>query len=326
MATLGHIVLFFANGIGDHFMSAPALRLVRTVPCSRLTLMWRSGLKEVFFDSLGKIEYKEVNLYRRHARWRFDINALTDHVPRADIFLCLQPWHAEEIDILIKKIRAGKTIGFHQSYDLMRPREAGEHYVDVIFKLAATLRPGAQVAKFSSKPCNLRRWRSQASPILGSLPSDARILAWQADTKPQKQWHAHRFAAVLLQFLDNHPDHFAIGVGFDNMAVRRLARHPRLIAVDQLPLSTNLGLLAASDLFLGIDSCMLHAADFLRIPGVGLFGPSPDAPGGSDSFGFRFGPHVHISGQGSILDIAERDVLQALEELVIRSRAAGERE
>lgn len=47
----------------------------------------------------------------------------------------------------------------------------------------------------------------------------------------------------------------------------------RLVRVERLRLGVALALVSLSDLFLGVDSCMLHMADLCRVPGVGLFGP-----------------------------------------------------
>ncbi|WP_025736064.1 glycosyltransferase family 9 protein [Mycobacterium genavense] len=68
-----------------------------------------------------------------------------------------------------------------------------------------------------------------------------------------------------------------------------------------------MSMVANADLFLGIDSCMLHAADLARVPGVGLFGPTRSA-----TWGFRFGPHRHID-QRKMADISVDAVLDALE-------------
>jgi hypothetical protein len=315
MVALNHIIVFFANGHGDHFMSTPSLRAISTIPSRRLTFIWPDGLREAFFTDLGGVEYREFKSYVRHGRKCFDISSITDGLSQADAFVCLQPWCSEDIRTLIERIRPGQTIGFHQSFDVVVERGGSEHYVDGIFRLATALCPKAKLADFSQKPTVPMHWRLRSQSILATLPIGTRLLAWHADTKIHKQWSPSKFADVLLEFLKRHSEYFAIGVGFNNLAVRRMARHERLIAIDGLPLITNLGLLSASHLFLGIDSCMLHAADLLRIPGVGLFGPPHNAPDGSDSFGFRFGPHIHISGQGSIENIREKEVLQALSQL-----------
>lgn len=70
-----------------------------------------------------------------------------------------------------------------------------------------------------------------------------------------------------------------------------------------LPLDLSMGLVAEADLFLGIDSCMLHAADLAPVPGVALFGLTR-----SMTWGFRFGPHRNIDRR-SMSGITVVDVL-----------------
>jgi len=67
-----------------------------------------------------------------------------------------------------------------------------------------------------------------------------------------------------------------------------------------------------ADLFLGVDSCMLHVADLNRIPGVGLFGPTS-----AKTFGFRFSEHKHIDGNGRMSHISEEAVIRALNDISI---------
>jgi ADP-heptose:LPS heptosyltransferase len=68
-----------------------------------------------------------------------------------------------------------------------------------------------------------------------------------------------------------------------------------------------------SDLFLGADSSMLHAADLFRVPGVGLFGPTDPR-----RYGFRFARHRHIRNRRGMKFIQESAVLAALESLLRR--------
>jgi ADP-heptose:LPS heptosyltransferase len=63
-----------------------------------------------------------------------------------------------------------------------------------------------------------------------------------------------------------------------------------------------------ADLFLGVDSLFLHAADLFRVPSVGLFGPTA-----CEEWGFRVTPTWrHISGHGSMDTIQREAVLDAL--------------
>ena len=56
-----------------------------------------------------------------------------------------------------------------------------------------------------------------------------------------------------------------------------------------IPLGITFALIGVADLFLGIDSAMLHIADLYRIPGVGIFGSTDPK-----QWGFRFSPHRHV--------------------------------
>jgi ADP-heptose:LPS heptosyltransferase len=75
----------------------------------------------------------------------------------------------------------------------------------------------------------------------------------------------------------------------------------------RLPLDACFAVLSESDLFLGIDSCHLHAADLFRIPAVGLFGPTT-----ARRWGVRFPPHWHFQGNGSTDAIGPGEVADAL--------------
>jgi len=75
---------------------------------------------------------------------------------------------------------------------------------------------------------------------------------------------------------------------------------------------------AESDLFVGVDSCMLHVADMARIPGVGLFGPT-----NAKEFGFYIGPHIMIQAEGSMEKIGAGQVTEALNRLVAQPAQAA---
>jgi ADP-heptose:LPS heptosyltransferase len=78
-----------------------------------------------------------------------------------------------------------------------------------------------------------------------------------------------------------------------------------------LSLASSCCLVAESDFFIGIDSCMLHVADLARVPGVGLFGPT-----NVKEFGFYIGPHIMIQGAGTMEKIEAGMVTEALNHLV----------
>jgi ADP-heptose:LPS heptosyltransferase len=67
----------------------------------------------------------------------------------------------------------------------------------------------------------------------------------------------------------------------------------------------------SADAFLGVDSCMLHAADLFRVPSVGLFGPTRPS-----EFGLRFARHRIADGRGSMAALTPDVAAASLDELL----------
>jgi len=102
-------------------------------------------------------------------------------------------------------------------------------------------------------------------------------------------------------------DYIVIILGMHHNLPLELAYYKnRIFDVSGIPLELSFALLSVADLFLGVDSCMLHAADLFRVPGVGIFGPT-----NTQKWGFRFAPHKHITSD-SITSITSQQVFDAL--------------
>jgi ADP-heptose:LPS heptosyltransferase len=148
-----------------------------------------------------------------------------------------------------------------------------------------------------------------AKKLRADLPREAVLLAVHADTKPEKAWSPAKLAEVLNEFLERHRHVIAIVVGVDPFAVDIGRNRGRLLSCHGIPLSVAFAITDECDLFLGIDSCMLHMADLCRVPGVGLFGPTDPS-----EFGFRFARHIHVSA-ATMSEISVTEVGEALETL-----------
>src|SRR5205085_1180534 len=132
-----------------------------------------------------------------------------------------------------------------------------------------------------------------------------------AETKAKKMWPLDRLERLLKHFLSRHPEFVVFVLGRENPDLDVGEHNEQVIPCGGLPFAVSLSLLASVDLFLGVDSCMLHGADLFRVPGVGLFGPTSCV-----EFGFRWSLHHHVCGQATMETIHERDVLDALEDLL----------
>lgn len=304
-------------------MSTPSLRAIFQRNDDQFTLLWVPGLKDAFFVTESRASIKEFAFFNRAGKKLIDYRGLLELDSPIDDLISLQPWFTHDLGELIKLLRPKRTIGFNKSYDVFL-NDASGHYVDRMFRLASIVNPNANIEYCSATAQPQMTWLKQSDKFVRTLPQGVKLLTWHSDTKPYKMWEPKRFAATLVEFLRTHEEYWAVGIGVNNSDVRRFLVHPRSIVLDSAPLSFNLGLLARSSLFFGVDSCMLHACDMMRIPGVALFGPVPDDFGGCDNFGFRFGPHIHLGGTGSLDDVTVDQSIGALHALSERVRANKE--
>jgi len=185
------------------------------------------------------------------------------------------------------------------------------HSADLTFQLAQLFDPSLRIDSYAQPLPIPPAVQEQARSIRAAVPAGAKVLVVHADTNwVEKRWPVTRFIDLLDRFLSRHSDFVAwvVGMGHEELDVGR--ERDRVFAHLGLPLDLTMGLVATADLFVGIDSSMLHAADLARVPGVGLFGPTRAA-----TWGFRFAPHRHVD-VSTMAEITVAAALDALEELV----------
>jgi ADP-heptose:LPS heptosyltransferase len=176
--------------------------------------------------------------------------------------------------------------------------------------LARLFDPSARIETYAQPVAIPPSVQEKARSIRATVPAGAKVLVVHADTDwAEKRWPATRFIDVLDRFLSRRRDFVAWIVGMGHEELNVGSERDRVFPYLGLPLDLAMGLVANADLFLGIDSCMLHAADLARVPGVGLFGETRAA-----TWGFRFGPHRHVD-RSTIADITVEEVLSAMEDL-----------
>jgi ADP-heptose:LPS heptosyltransferase len=203
------------------------------------------------------------------------------------------------------------SIGFPTEYPydyVITKREC--HAADVTFELARLFDPSLRIENYVQPVPIPPSVQEKARSIRAAVPTGAKVLAVHADTDwAEKRWPATRFIDLLDRFLARHRDFVAwiVGMGHEELNVGR--ERDRVFPYLGLPLDLAVALVADADLFVGIDSSMLHAADLAGVPGVGLFGPTR-----ADTWGFRFGPHRHVD-MNTMADVTVEDVLNAMEDL-----------
>jgi len=308
-ATGGRAVAFFDNGIGDHVLTLPALRALCACFPGELELLCNERFAETFFGGLPVRALHPLRFGAAGDRLGFDAEAAAAKVAPAEVFISLNPWHSAAVDELLELLKPRRSIGFFAAFGEELPRDFTMHTADLAFTAPRALDPGLRFEEFAAPPELTAASRRAARAILDEIPSDRRVLIVHADTKPEKTWPAERFIAALDAFLERRPDFVALVLGRARLALDSGRRGEAVVACEGLPLGVSLALAAEADLFFGVDSCVLHAADFCRIPCVAVFGPTEP-----HEFGCRLAPAHHLTGErGMTQSISVADAVTALE-------------
>ena len=308
-------VAIFANGHGDHLIALPALRALAAHFGGRLTLVCLAGARETFFADLPLRAVGRLPMRGGPDSTTFEVGPVADVARDCDLLLSLNPWHSASVDDLLARLAPARSVGFFPAFATALPLDAARHAMDLAFDLPRLLDPALALERFAGPPALPPDALAWARHLRRRLPSGRRLLAVHAETMPFKSWPAERFAAALDAFLARHPQFVAVVVGQRD---RGLGAGRRVVPLLGLPLAHALAVVSAADLFLGVDSVMLHAADLASVPGVGLFGPTDPA-----EYGFRFGPHRHVRAGDRIEDVAVEPVVAALEALLPEVRRRG---
>lgn len=313
--------LCFVSNIGDAVLTLPTLRALGEMFSAPLTLICPQVVYDLCFRevSVHHVDTTGLPLTGPHplpgaALRPRDYDALASEIGTVDVFIDTLPWNSLSgiiIRPLVQRLALTTTVGFPTDYRydfVVHKREC--HMADLAFTLARLFDPSLRIESYAAPVPIPPSVRQRASATRAAVPAGAKVLAVHADTDwAEKRWPATRFIDLLDRFLSQHPDFVAwiVGMGHEELNVGR--EGDRVFPQLGLPLDLAMSLVANADLFLGIDSCMLHAADLARVPGVGLFGPTRSA-----TWGFRFGPHRHVD-MSTMADITVERVLQALDDL-----------
>jgi hypothetical protein len=307
MKNADYPVAFFANGIGDSLLALPTLRALSYRFNGKLRLICESIWP--WYESLPLRDIMVIPKMGKlpgGAR-TFDVGELSRSISRADVFISLVTWQSLALSALIDSLHPDRIVRFRLDSRVEVSADSVLHPFDGYFKLAQCIDPSLVLDDFSG-PLRLPEVAEQfALSLRQELPEWARVLIVHPDTKPAKCWSVERFIELLDLWLTERPEFIAwvVGMPYGPLDVGRQGQ--RVLSCVGFPLDVSMALVGRADLFLGVDSCMLHAADLNRVPGVGLFGPTS-----STEWGFRFAPHQHIDGP--LESISVDAVLAALDD------------
>lgn len=301
-------VILFGGGIGEHLMILPALRALAELFPQKLAWMgFPPVLKDLYLDVHFTAVYTDC-MRKENGKVKVDVNRASQVLREDDLLISLCTWFSSEIDELLTTVPDVTTLGHYPQFHLFNRVEEQVHLFDSGFRLVQEINPQFCLEDYAQPPLLKEVYRYPARQLKKALPEGSKVLVVHADTKPEKMWPVERMRANLDFFLSQHPEYVVWVVGRQDLQINSGQHAGRIRLYLNLPLGAALALVSEADLFLGIDSCMLHAADLFRVPGIALFGPTSPA-----ERGFRFTRHVHLDGRGSLSNIQVSEVIDALE-------------
>jgi hypothetical protein len=304
-------VVFHFNGFGDRLMGLPAIRALAAIFPNQLKVICGQGDRSTYYLDLPLRDVCEVEYTRTDKGWGFDVPLVATTIESCDLFVSLNPWHSKSIDELLAVLQPSNSIGFYPNSNHLIPFQKTIHTADLMFKFPCLLNPELRLEDYCYPLSLPEEDVNVARALRSTIPESARLLLIHNETLAEKVWPDEKLISLLDEFLSRHEAYVAFVL---DQSERRLdtgkqgARVKHLF--DDRTIAASYALVADADLFLGVDSCFLHAADLYRVPGVGLFGPTDH-----HAYGFRLGPHRHVCANGPMDNIHERQVLEALEEI-----------
>lgn len=293
------------SAIGDQLLALPALRAITTLFPAGVRLLLGEGMLSFFYRNLPIGEPVRV-------RWDECEDRRWDRVATAagpcGKFIALSrnplPFFAD----LARRLGAARSIGRSAEFDI-HVRSDPVHVFDQLFAIPRALDPSLRFDDFAAPPeLSPAAEAAAARFVAGVRERGARMLFVHPESRsPGRTWPGDRFPRVVGRFLDDRPGWVAV---VSSLApLDRWPRSGRILHVD-CHLELALAIAGHADLFLGVDSSFLHAADLFRTPGVALFGPTKP-----EHWGFRLSPrHRHVAAE-SMDRVREDDVLAALDGL-----------
>ncbi len=311
-ARFRHPVAIFGNGVGDHLTTLPGLRALASLFPSRLSLVCLPDARREFFADVPLRSVCEIEMPKRRGKRHFAARRAAEGVRRCDALFSFNPWHSSSVDRLLELLSPEFTVGFSETFDVCLDKISEQHEVDRNFGLAATLEPGLRLERFISPPVLPERIRRHVRQYLRQTVPGRKILAVHNEASvAERNWPKRRLDALLAEFLRRHPEFVIFQFGVRSKLFADMPGRGRPLYSGFLPLQYSFAVVAQSRLFLGVDSCMLHAADFFRVPGVGMFGPTNPRRAG-----FKFARHHHLVAKGRMPCVRVTQVLNALESLL----------
>jgi len=308
-------IIFITNGIGDHLMSIPSIRALSQIFNQKTSIICSQGLCHLLHDDINFSNVLEIEHHISGTGRKFDVDSLIKRMGYHDLFISLNSWHSEDVDKLLFYLKPSHSIGFFPQFDVAMPRNYNLHAIELAFEVPHHLCPELKLQEFTNKfkipgfyQKGARKLRNQKG--LNGYP----VIAIHLDSHISRMWSYQKMFEVIKELLHiyKHAQFIFVGKQEDELLSFCEQYENAVFSFCDFSLGLSFALIMGADFFIGIDSCMLHAADLFRIPGVGLFGPTKP-----EEFGFYYALHRNVrSPSGSMSDISASDVFIEIHSLI----------
>ncbi len=282
------IVIRAPNWVGDSVLSIPAIESVRDAfPNEQLWIAAKDWVKELFTlnglaeGTISLPEREDLKTLKTNAQYlkgnRFDIGLLlTNSFGSALLFYLAgipERWgYATDGRALLLTSRV-------RTDNRDAPRHHVHYYLDLLSKLGLETRPPA--LKLSVPPSEIAAAQERLVSQGLDLNRPIVVLSPGASYGPAKRWPASRFAQ-LAGAIQNQKGAEILVIGSAGEAdigaaiASGMNRKPAVLT-GQTTLAQLLGLISQAALVVSNDTGPMHLANALRVPVVGIFGPTDPA-------------------------------------------------
>lgn len=316
-AAVGPAAVLFSNGLGDHLLTLPALRALASIFPADLTLLTDEYPTELLLAGVEFTRTVKVAMSVTADNQRtFDAGRAAVQLGPIEWLVGLVPWHSSSVVELIEAMGPARSIGMHPGFGHVIPFDFSKHAADRAFAIVRHFDASAKLEDFTAPIPLPAASVAFVDAVRRELGDERRLLVVHAEASSlEKRWDPARMEETLRRVTSDQPDIFVIVVSRRTPCLDVNNIGESAVAATGISLGSFLAFIAAADLFLGVDSFGLHAADLWQVPAVGLFGPTSPA-----EYGFRFSTNnCHVSGGGDLGNITVEQVVDAVTSIATRS-------
>src|SRR5579859_6017588 len=302
--------VFFANGFGDSIICRPTHIALASVLPRPSVFIYGGRDNEFMFRDLGYDAFIKIDWHTNPtdlAEFNVAQIDLTDW--DVDLFVSSVPWFSRGMQGLIEKCNARRTVGYFDAFTDVVSRHRNLNAVEQSFDLARLFQSDADINDYkrdipfsaaAKRFCiDIRRQLSERGVH--------RVIAVHAETAAAKMPEPRVFSQTLCQTLSETGDVGVFVVGGRSAEVVCPCHAHRMFHIRGLNLELAMAAVASADIFFGVDSCMLHVADYCGVPGAALFGDSD-----SVQFGYYWTEGIHINFKGRPASAVVSDSVEVL--------------